>query len=327
MKRKSTGRSPRQTKLQFVKRGSQPDKEAKLVTPDTSFNSSDDVSAAPIKAEADATPSSKASTTKAGISASPAKSKPGAPPLNAPTPAASDHDVLSEESDSESDDDEPARKKGDFRALRASNRADIEKHMRSVETAAKRAGQPIPGVSRGGAARPAAPPRRRSGHGPSTRAAEKKPPPVPTRASARLAGIKAEQPGEEGAAAGRLRGEIADLHATSGDNSAHRKRKVGDLALADIATGQANGGMDVLKGLGDTKGVKTFTEEDIRQTTDKELKALREQFARLQLYKKWEPNSKYLGCERSEDRECGGPSNDGFLGALPPDPRSTLRLR
>ena len=71
-------------------------------------------------------------------------------------------------------------------------------------------------------------------------------------------------------------------------------RVSGDLNLGDIVVeGKRWGsGIDGLKGIvrGAEPGVRTFTEEDVKETTDQNLKDLRLRMSGLKLYEHWVPN-------------------------------------
>jgi WD repeat-containing protein 76 len=75
-----------------------------------------------------------------------------------------------------------------------------------------------------------------------------------------------------------------------------RQRVSGDLNVGDILVGgrewDAHGSF-----LRDVKPTnpyeRTFTEQDIKSTTDKELRELRQRMQSLELYEGWEPNSKF----------------------------------
>jgi hypothetical protein len=75
---------------------------------------------------------------------------------------------------------------------------------------------------------------------------------------------------------------------------AKRLRNNGDLSLGDVAVDgkKWNADVDVIKGIthGAQPGVRTFTEDDVRETTDKGLKELRGRMGDLKLYEHWLPN-------------------------------------
>ena len=77
-----------------------------------------------------------------------------------------------------------------------------------------------------------------------------------------------------------------------------RQRVSGDLALDDIqvsgrkwdVNGNGMFGVDVINKGYATPYERTFGDDEIDQTTDKELKALRERMSGLELWDAWEPN-------------------------------------
>lgn len=111
---------------------------------------------------------------------------------------------------------------------------------------------------------------------------------LPRRTSSRLAGIQADS-------------EVAKLKADEQYEKVkeverqRRERVTGDLNFAD---GSSLIGTDVL-----LKGVakpyqRTFDQDDVRETTDKDLKALREKMSSLELWEEWEPNRIKITPER-----------------------------
>lgn len=116
---------------------------------------------------------------------------------------------------------------------------------------------------------------------------ENKEPPAPRRTSARLAGLTADS-------------EVAKRKADQyheqdkREEQAKRMRVSGDLNMGDIVVGgqtwdAAGLGADVTRGPS-RPYMRTFGEEDVKKTTDKELKALRERMSGLRLWEPWEPN-------------------------------------
>ena len=118
----------------------------------------------------------------------------------------------------------------------------------------------------------------------------------PRRTSSRLAGIQADS-------------EVAkrkaedDYVAVKEAERAKRQRRSGDLVLGEIGV-DARGrerelfGTDkILKGVAEPY-VRTFDGEDVRKTSDKELRALRERMSGLQLWEKWEPGRVKITPER-----------------------------
>lgn len=109
----------------------------------------------------------------------------------------------------------------------------------------------------------------------------------PTRISSRLAGIESTD---------EVRKRKLEIDAEVEVNIAKAKklRVNGDLELGDIVVeGKKWGsGLDGLKGIirGAEPGIRTFTEDDVQETTDKGLKDLRVRMGGLQLYEEWAPN-------------------------------------
>jgi WD repeat-containing protein 76 len=117
----------------------------------------------------------------------------------------------------------------------------------------------------------------------------------PTRTSSRLAGIEADSE-----TAKRKAEEEYELAKES--ERAKRLRVSGDLDLSDIVVEgkRWNKGDSFFSGIVRVAQPyeRTFTEIDVKETTDKELKALREKMSGLDLYEAYTPNRKYgLRCE------------------------------
>ena len=119
---------------------------------------------------------------------------------------------------------------------------------------------------------------------------------VATRQSSRLAGLDASSE--------VLKRKLEVEAETESEKArAKRNRVSGDLSLGDIKVeGRKweNGldGMAGLKGLGlysrgAEPGVRTFAEDDVKETTDKSLKELRMRLSGLKLYEKWPVNGKF----------------------------------
>lgn len=118
--------------------------------------------------------------------------------------------------------------------------------------------------------------------------------PIPTRRSARVAGIEADPETLKR----KLEGDGV-LEYGIGESARDKRLRVsGDLSLGDMQVdGRWQGTLAGLKELSSTgastrpgvrPGVRTFTDEDVQETTDKELKALRQEMNGLQLYEKFE---------------------------------------
>lgn len=111
--------------------------------------------------------------------------------------------------------------------------------------------------------------------------------PRPTRMSSRLAGIDADNE--------TLKRKMEVEAETEAAKAKAKKLRVnGDLNLGDIVVEGKKwvGSFDGLSGIvrGAQPGVRTFTEDDVKETTDRGLKDLREKMNRLQLYEHWAPN-------------------------------------
>lgn len=122
---------------------------------------------------------------------------------------------------------------------------------------------------------------------PKTRTPVKREVAKPTRQSSRLAGLDADN--ETLKRKFEVEAEVIAEQA-----KAKRLRNNGDLSLGDVAVDgkKWNADVDVIKGIthGAQPGMRTFTEDDVRETTDKGLKELRERMGDLELYEHWLPN-------------------------------------
>jgi hypothetical protein len=114
--------------------------------------------------------------------------------------------------------------------------------------------------------------------------------PLVRRMSSRLRGITADSEVE------KRKADVAFEEAQKVERE--KKMRKSDFFTLDnmLVSGQKLSG-DALIGIDVvTKGVakpyeRTFGDEDVKRTTDKELKALREEMSNLQLWDQWEPNS------------------------------------
>ena len=115
----------------------------------------------------------------------------------------------------------------------------------------------------------------------------KKEEPRPTRTSSRIAGIEADS--ETAKRKAEVEYEFARETA-----KAKKQRISGDLNFNDIVVEgkKFNKGDGFLSGImrGAQPNMRTFTEDDIKETTDEGLKALREKMSGLELYEGFEPS-------------------------------------
>lgn len=114
----------------------------------------------------------------------------------------------------------------------------------------------------------------------------------PSRTSSRLAGIEADS--ETAKRKAEVEAEFA-----AEQSKAKKLRVQGDLTLSEVvAEGKKwDKGNEFLSGImrGATPYQRTFTEDDIKETTDKGLKTLREKMSALEIYSGYEPNRQYFG--------------------------------
>ncbi|KAL3426133.1 WD domain-containing protein [Phlyctema vagabunda] len=119
--------------------------------------------------------------------------------------------------------------------------------------------------------------------------------PRPTRTSSRLAGIEADSE------TAKRKAEV-ELEYVKATNQAKRQRVAGDLNFSDVVVEGKKWakGDDFLAGVmrGAQPNRRTFTEDDIKETTDEDLKALREKMSGLELYEGYEPNQIKITPER-----------------------------
>jgi hypothetical protein len=128
---------------------------------------------------------------------------------------------------------------------------------------------------------------------PRSSAPRKKPAPVkkevprPTRTSSRIAGVEADS--ETAKRKAEVEEEWAKVTA-----KAKRQRVSGDINFNDVVVDgkKFQKGEDFLSGVmrGAVPNLRTFDEDDIKETTDEELKALRQKMSGLELYEGYEPN-------------------------------------
>ena len=109
----------------------------------------------------------------------------------------------------------------------------------------------------------------------------------PTRMSSRLAGLDADND--------TLKRKLeVEAEAQAEKDKAKKLRVAGDLNVGDIVVdgkkygGSVGGLNDIFRGA--QPGYRTFTEDDVKESTTKELKELRQKMSSLLLYDQWLPN-------------------------------------
>ena len=121
----------------------------------------------------------------------------------------------------------------------------------------------------------------------------KKEPTRPTRTSSRLAGVEADSETL------KRKAEVEEEFTKEAAKS-KRQRVAGDIHLSDVvAEGKKwSKGTDFLSGVmrGAVPNQRTFTEDDIRETTDEDLKSLRQKMSGLELYEGYEPHREFRQC-------------------------------
>lgn len=154
---------------------------------------------------------------------------------------------------------------------------------------------------------------------------------APRRTSSRLRGLTADSEVAK-------RKAEEEFEALQVAERAKRQRVSGDLAIGDILVngkgwdGKGLLGVDVV-----TRGVakpyeRTFGEEQIKATTDKDLKAIREQMSNLQLWEEWDPTRRRFltvtPCRilLTHDRYQNY-AGAYLLDGVPPDRHETINLR
>ncbi|CAJ2508495.1 Uu.00g135210.m01.CDS01 [Anthostomella pinea] len=176
-----------------------------------------------------------------------------------------------------------------FEARRRANVASNAKLLKdTAEVAAnmRRAAAPAP--------RPAAAtttPRKRKATEPSPRTRVM--PTRQTRQSARLSGADSESNGTPT--------KLEDIPLELRPRESKRARTAGDLVLSDLQIeGQRYSSTGALANFvqGAQPGVRTFTEDDVKDSSDEQLKTLRKGMDELSLYAGWQPNDIKLTPER-----------------------------
>lgn len=168
----------------------------------------------------------------------------------------------------------PPEKLSAFEARRRENVANNAKLLKdTAELGAKmrKAAAPAP--------RPAAP-RKRKAAEPAVRTRV-----MPVRQSARLAGANSDS--------NETLVKLEDIPVELKDREPKRVRTNGDLNLSNLqVAGKRWSSTDALASFihGAQPGVRTFTDEDIKETTDEKLKSLQQDLNDLTLFGGWQPN-------------------------------------
>ena len=118
----------------------------------------------------------------------------------------------------------------------------------------------------------------------------KREPARPTRVSSRLAGLQADDE--------VLKRKLEVEMETEAEKARQKKLRVsGDLTVDQILVEgkKYTRGLDSFKGIvrGAQPGLRTFTEDDVKETTDASLKELRQRMGGLKLYEHWVPNGQF----------------------------------
>lgn len=171
---------------------------------------------------------------------------------------------------------EPAPEISDFEKERAANIAERDALLKKLTLEAQSTGLFSPKPT----AKPSSQKAKKSA--PAKKVKSENVAQAPRRTSARLAGLTADSEVAK-------RKAVTEHEAQRTAAEAKRMRVSGDLNMGDIGAGLL--GTDVKEPA--RPYARTFGEEDIKKTTDKELKALREKMSGLQLWQSWEPNSKF----------------------------------
>ncbi|KAI0869524.1 WD40-repeat-containing domain protein [Hypoxylon argillaceum] len=176
----------------------------------------------------------------------------------------------------------PPEKLSAFEARRRENVANNAKLLKdTAELGAKmrKAAAPAP--------RPAAP-RKRKAAEPAVRTRV-----MPVRQSARLAGANSDSK--------ETLVKLEDIPVELKDREPKRVRTNGDLNLSNLqVAGKRWSSTDALASFihGAQPGVRTFTDEDIKETTDEKLKSLQQDLNDLTLFGGWQPNDIKITPER-----------------------------
>ncbi|KAK2879366.1 hypothetical protein FQN49_000954 [Arthroderma sp. PD_2] len=181
---------------------------------------------------------------------------------------------------------EPAAEMSDFEKQRAANIAERDALLKKISLEAQSAGllskTPAPKGTQSN--KKSAPPKRVK--------REREAAPAPRRSSARLAGLTPDSEIAKRKADNAYEAEKMQMEAK-------KRRVAGDLLMDDIGV-KGKWEYSTLGPLtsGPAKYERTFGEEDIKKTADKDLKAMREKMSGLNLWDAWEPNRIKITPER-----------------------------
>lgn len=117
---------------------------------------------------------------------------------------------------------------------------------------------------------------------------------APRRTSSRLAGIQADSEVQR-------EKEEKEYQAQREADIVRRQRRTDDLNLSDITVNGKSGsffGSDAVLRPVAKPNERTFGDDEIRETSDKELKTLREKMSALEIWDAWEPNRIKITPER-----------------------------
>ncbi|KAF3490505.1 WD repeat-containing protein [Arthroderma uncinatum] len=194
---------------------------------------------------------------------------------------------------------EPATEMSDFEKQRAANIAERDALLKKISLEAQSAGllSKTPASKGTRSDKKKAPPKRVK--------REREEAPAPRRSSARLAGLTADSEIAKRKADDAYEAEKMQMEAK-------KRRVAGDLRMDEIGV-KGKWEYSTLGSLvtsGPAKYERTFGEEDIKKTADKDLKAMREKMSGLNLWDAWEPNRDKVGNLGILDASQGAPEND-----------------
>ncbi|OJD19731.1 hypothetical protein AJ78_00354 [Emergomyces pasteurianus Ep9510] len=178
----------------------------------------------------------------------------------------------------------------DFEKQRAANIAERDALLKKLTQEAQSSGLFTKGPSTKSLRQPSQSTKKK----PTKRIKKENDVPVPRRTSSRLAGLTADS---------EIAKRKADeqYEAQKAAAQVKRMRVSGDLNMGDIIVGGQKWDGSSFLGMDDAtppRFARTFGVEDIKKTTDKELKSLREKMSGLNLWEPWEPNRLKITPER-----------------------------